>query len=277
VNVVLPGRAQPSALQADPLAGLHEILQAMRPDANLGLIRRVYDGAAARHHGQTRYSGGPYITHQLAVATIPAELDASDQALCAALLHDTTVYASGAFAELNCEFGTEIVGLVAGVAALDQIRYQDASTLARAIAAAKAPDRQVLAIEVADRLHSMRTVEFLPPDKQRRKAIEAHDVFVPVARLLRLDMVELELETLASATLSRNRHARRASGCLLMPTAALLPPATQTRWRGEWPGELHSPPARRSRARFAAHTLLGVYQLAATPCRPAPGSRRARP
>jgi len=255
---------------------LRAILQATRPDADLGLIRRAYDVAAAWHDGQTRLSGDPYITHPLAVTIILAGLGASDQALCAALLHDTTAYTACTSAELDREFGTEITDLVAGTAALDQIRYQGSSTLGQAIAASKAADPQVLAIKVADRLHNMRTVEFLPPGKQLRKATEAREVFVPAARLLRLDTVESELQTLASATLSRNRHARTASGRLLTATAALLPSATQARWREEWLGELHTLPGPRSRARFAAHTLLGVPRLTVTLRRPAPGTRRVR-
>src|SRR5580704_12742979 len=277
VTGVLSGRAQPGPLQADLLAGLRGILQAIRPDADLRLIRRAYDVAAAWHDGQTRFSGDPYITHPLAVAAILAGLGASDQALCAALLHDTTALTAYTFAELNREFGTEITGLVAGIAALDQITHQGSSTTAQAIAAATAADPRVLAIKIADRLHNMRTVEFLPPDKQLQKAAQARDVFVPAARLLRLGTVESELAALASTTLSRNRYARTASGHLLTAMAALLPPATQGRWREEWLGELHTLPARRSRARFTAHTLLGVPRLAVTLRRPAPGSRQARP
>ena len=277
MNGVLSGRAQPGPVQADPLARLREILQAIRPDADLRLIRRAYDVAAAWHDGQTRFSGDPYISHPLAVAAILAGLGASDQVLCAALLHDTTALTPCTFAELNREFGAEITGLVAGIAALDQIKYRGSRTAAQAIAAAKAADRQVLAIKVADRLHNMRTVEFLPPDKQLQKAAQARDVFVPAARLLRLSMVESELAALASATLSRNRYARTTSGRVLTATAALLPPAAQARWREEWLGELHTLPARRSRARFAAHTLLGVPRLAVTLRRPAPASRQVRP
>jgi (p)ppGpp synthase/HD superfamily hydrolase len=277
VNGVLSGRVQQDAVQADPLAGLREIVQAIRPDADLSLIRRAYDVAAACHHGQVRCSGDPYITHPLAVAAIMAGLGASDQVLCAALLHDTIAGTPYTLAELNREFGTEITGLVTGIAALDQIKYRDASTAARAMAAAMAADRQVLAVKIADRLHNMRTVQYLRPDKQLRKATEAREVFVPAARLLRLDTVEAELETLASATLSRNRQARTASGRLLTATAALLPPAAQARWREEWLGELHTLPARRSRVRFAAHTLLGIPRLAVTLRRPAPGTRQARP
>ena len=277
MNGTLPVQAPRGPEQADPLAQLREIVQATRPDADLGLIRRAYDVAAAWHDGQTRLSGHPYITHPLAVATILAELGGSDQALCAGLLHDTTAYTPCTFAELNREFGTEITSLVAGIAALDQIKYKNASTLAQAIAAAKAADPQVLAIKVADRLHNMRTVEFLSPGRQLRKAAEAREVFVPAARLLHLEMVESELEALASATLNRTRHVRSASGRLLTAMAALLPPDTQARWREEWLGELHTLPARRRRARFAAHTVLGVPMLALTLRRPAPGSRQVRP
>lgn len=198
--------------------------------------------------GQTRYSGDPHITHPLAVATLLAGLGASYQALCAAPLHDTTAYthAPCTFAELNREFGIEITGLVAAVPALDQIRYRDAGALARALGASEAADLQIPAIKVADRLRSMCIVEFLSPDKQLRKATEPREVLGPAARLLRLDPVEAELATLASATLSHNRHVRTTSG-------------------------------RRSLARFAAHMLLGVPRLAATLRRPAPDARRVCP
>lgn len=275
MNGVVPVQAPPGRGQADPLAGLREIVQAARPDADLGLIRRAYDVAAAWHDGQTRLSGEAYITHPLAVATILAGLGGSDQALCAALLHDTIKYTPCTSAELSREFGPEIAGLVAGIAALDQ--YRNASTLGQAVAAVEAADPRVLAIKIADRLHNMRTVQFVSPGKQFRKATEAREVFVPAARLLHLEMVGSELDALASATLSRTRHVRSASGRLLSAMVALLPPDTQARWREEWLGELHTLPARRHRACFAAHTVLGVPRLAVTLRRPAPGSRQAHP
>jgi hypothetical protein len=114
----------------------------------------------------------------------------------------------------------------------------------------------------------------LRPEKQLCKATEARDVFVLAAWLLRLNIVETEMETLASSTLNRYRHARTASRRLLTAMAALLPPTTQARWRDEWLGELHT---RCSRARFAAHTLFGVPGLAVTLRRPALRSRQARP
>jgi (p)ppGpp synthase/HD superfamily hydrolase len=276
MNGAGPGPAQPSALQADPLAHLREVLHATRPDADTGLIRHAYDVAAAWHHGQTRMSGDPYITHPLAVAAILAGLGADDQTLCAALLHDTIVDTPYTLAELSRDFGAEIAALVAGITALDQIKARRGRSLARAMAAAKSADARILVTKLADRLHNLRTVEFLPQHKQLRKAREARDVFVPAARLLNMDTMESELAMLASATLRRNRHASTASGRLLTAMTALLPSAARTRWREEWLGELHTLPARRSRARFVVHTLLGVPRLALTLRRPVPGNRRGR-
>jgi guanosine-3',5'-bis(diphosphate) 3'-pyrophosphohydrolase len=82
-------QSQPSACHDDALAGLREILRVTRSDADVERIQRAYDVAASWHHGQTRRSGDPYITHPLAVATILAETGADDEMLCAALLHDT--------------------------------------------------------------------------------------------------------------------------------------------------------------------------------------------
>jgi len=116
----------------------------------------------------------------------------------------------------------------------------------------------------------------LRPERQLRKAAEARDVF-PAAQLLRLDIAEAELETLASSTLNRYRHARTASRGLLTAMAALPPPAPQARWRDELLGELYTLPTSRSRSRFAAHPLFGVPRLAVTLRRPALRSRQARP
>ena len=232
-------QSQPAARPGDDLAGLREILRVTRPDADVELIRRAYDVAASWHQGQTRKSGDPYITHPLAVATILAETGADDEMLCAALLHDT-------IEDTPCT-----------------------------LAAAKSTDTRVLAVKLADRLHNMRTVQFIPQVKQLRKARESLDIFVPVAAQLSMDMIEAELETLAYATMKRNRHARSASGRLLIAMAALLPAATRIRWCEEWLGELRTLPARRDRVRFAIHTVLGIPRLAFTVRMPAWGHRRS--
>jgi len=266
---------QPAACQDDALAGLRAILRVTRPGADTELIRRAYDVAAYWHRGQTRRSGDAYITHPLAVATILAETGADDAMLCAGMLHDTIEATPCTLAALSCEFGAEVAALVAGTAALDQIKGRRGRKLAQVMAAATSADVRVLAIKLADRLHNMRTVQFIPQAKQLRKARESLDIFVPVASQLSMGMIEAELETLSYATMKRNRHARSVSGRLLIAMTALLPAATRTRWCEEWLGELHTLPARRDRAGFAMHTVLGIPRLAFTVRMPAPGHRRS--
>jgi (p)ppGpp synthase/HD superfamily hydrolase len=262
---------QPTACQDDALAGLREILRITRPDADVELIRRAYDVAASWHQGQTRMSGDPYITHPLAVATILAELGADDQMLCAAMLHDTIDISPCTLAALSGQFGAEVAALVAGTIALDQVK----GNLSEVLAAVRSADTRVLPIKVADRLHNMRTVEFIAHAKQLRKSRESLDIFAPVASQLSMDIIGAELETLAYATMKRNRHARSIPGRLLIAMTALLPVAARTRWCEEWLGELHTLPARRARASFAIHTMLGIPRLAYTIRNPAPGHRRA--
>jgi GTP pyrophosphokinase len=268
-------QSQPTACPGDDLAGLREILRATRPDADLELIRQAYEVAASWHQGQTRKSGDPYITHPLAVATILAETGADDEMLCAALLHDTIEDTPYTLAALSRDFGIGVAALVTGTAALDQIKGTGGRTLSQVMAAGNRADTRVLVIKLADRLHNMRTVQFIPQAKQLRKARESLDIFVPVAAQLSMDMIETELETLAHATMRRNRHARSVSGRLLVAVAALLPAAARTRWCEEWLGELHTLPVRRDRAGFAIHTVLGIPRLAFTVRVSARGNRRA--
>lgn len=275
MNSRLQIQAQPTACQDDALAGLREILRVTRPDADVELIRRAYEVAASWHQGQTRRSGDPYITHPLAVATILAETGADDDTLCAAMLHDTIEFTPCTLAALSCEFDAGIVSVVAGAAALEQIKGRPGRKKALAMAAAKSADTRVLAVKLAHRLHNMRTVQFIPQAKQLRKARESLDIFVPVAAQLSLDEIEAELETLAYGTMQRSRHARSVPGRLLVAAAALLPADTRARWCQEWLGELHTLPARRDRARFAIHTTLGIPRLAITVRLPAPGRRRS--
>jgi len=267
-------QSQPIACHDDALAGLREILRVTRPDADVERIQRAYDVAASWHQGQTRRSGDPYITHPLAVATILAETGADDEMLCAAMLHDTIEDTPYTLAALSGEFGAGVAALVAGTAALDRIKGRG-RTVSQVMAAVKCADTRVLAIKLADRLHNTRTVQFIPQVKQLRKARESLDIFVRVAAQLGMDTIEVELEALAYATMKRNRHARSASGRLLLAVAALLPAAIRTRWCEEWLAELHTLPARRDRVRFAIHTAFGIPQLAFTVRMPAWGHRRS--
>jgi guanosine-3',5'-bis(diphosphate) 3'-pyrophosphohydrolase len=274
VSACPPAQSQPVAAREDVLAGLCAILRVTRPGASVEHIRRAYDVAAFWHEGQHRKSGDPYITHPLAVATILAGTGADDEALCAAMLHDTIFDTSYTTAALTRDFGPGIAALVSGVGALDQAKNRGGHALARAMTVSGSGDIRVLQIKVADRLHNMQTLEFMSQAKQLRKAREALDIFAPAASALRMGVIEAELETLAHATMKRNQYARSVSGRLLAGVTALLPAATRTRWCEEWLGELHTLPGRRDRIGFAVHTVLGVPRLAFTARMLARGHRR---
>jgi GTP pyrophosphokinase len=254
-------------------------ITAVRPGTDTGLLTKAYQTAACWHRGQQRYSGDPYITHPVAVAAILAEAGADDQMLCAALLHDVAEYATCTMASLRAEFGSEIASLVAAVMALDAVRGEEAAAVRAAAlqAAAAVPggDR-ALVIKLADRLHNMRTLRYLPRTKQVRKARQALDVFVPIASSLHMDAFTAELECLATATL--RRHGERPgsmSGRLLAAASAVLPASARDRWREEWLGELHRLPTRRERVTFALQIITGVGRLAITLYQPGAILRRA--
>jgi len=202
---------------ADPIAALCEALSTTRRDADVDLLRRAYDVAARCHQGQFRRSGDPYVTHPVSVATILAGLGADDRTLCAALLHETVRYTPYTLTALSREFGQDIAAMVAGTVALDSLRWRGGRRLARVIAAVEAADARVVAVKLSDRLHNMQTIRFLPQPKQQRKARESLDIFVPVSERLRLHTVTSELETLASATLTRGQLA--GYGLLRRPRA----------------------------------------------------------
>jgi hypothetical protein len=218
-----PSLSQPPV--ADPLASLSEALGTTRPDADVDLLRRAYDVAAQCHQGQFRRSGDPYVTHPLSVATILAGLGADDQTLCAAILHDTVEDTPYTLTELSREFGQQTAAMVTGSMALDSIRWRGGRQMARVIAAVESADTRVAAMKLADRLHNMQTIRFLPPAKQLRKARESLDIFVPVSEQLRLPTVTSELETLAAATLTRGQVA--GHGLLRQPLILRRPAAHQ--------------------------------------------------
>jgi (p)ppGpp synthase/HD superfamily hydrolase len=253
---------RPSA-RRNRLADLLAAVTSIRPGAESELIGRAYHVADVAHAGQVRKSGDPYITHPLAVAAILARAGADDQTLCAALLHDA-VDAGYSLAALRREFGSDIAGLVAGVTALDA-RAGDGAERgpANRSETGLSADSRVLLIKLADRLHNMRTAQWLPPATQVSKSRDTLEVLVPLAASLGLDAIKAELEELAAGTL--NRHGPdlvSRSSRLLATSAALLPPAARSRWRDEWTGELSTLQTSRERAAFVARTLAGIPRLA---------------
>jgi HD domain len=185
-----------------------EVILALRPRADVELLGHACDVAARCHQGQTRLSGHPYITHPVAVATILAGLgeagEVDDHVLCAAVLHDTVEDTPYTLAALKRDFGTAVATMVTEHAALDRLGGQQGRAASQIMAAIGSADTRVLAMKMADRLHNMQTLQFLPPVTQRRKAREVLDTYLLVAEQLRLHTVRSELLALACAALIRS-------------------------------------------------------------------------
>ena len=190
----------PQSAVLDPL---FSVVKANHPKTDLEQLERAYHTAEHYHRGQIRKSGEPYITHPLAVATILAELGMTESTLCAALLHDTVEDTSYTLDQLRADFGDEIARLVDGVTKLDKLTYGEsakAETI-RKLVVATARDVRVLVIKLADRLHNMRTLSYLRPDKQQRIARDTLEIFAPLAHRLGMNAIKWELEDLSFATL----------------------------------------------------------------------------
>jgi GTP diphosphokinase / guanosine-3',5'-bis(diphosphate) 3'-diphosphatase len=201
----LAGSREPPPPELDPLL---KTLRANHPKADVRLVARAYEVAERCHRGQQRRSGDPYITHPLAVATITAELGMEAPTLCAALLHDTVEDTALSLADITRDFGDEVGRLVDGVTKLDKVRYGDsaeAETI-RKMVVAMARDPKVLIVKLADRLHNIRTVSWLPPDKQQRMAKQTLEIYAPLAHRLGMNAIKWELEDLAFATLYPKRY-----------------------------------------------------------------------
>ncbi|MGX5657711.1 RelA/SpoT family protein [Geodermatophilus nigrescens] len=189
----------------EPLAALH---RQSHPKADLALLQRAYDVAEAAHATQKRKSGDPYITHPLAVATVLAGLGMDTTTLVAALLHDTVEDTGKTLEAISADFGPEVAHLVDGVTKIDKVKLGDAAQAEtiRKMIVAMARDPRVLVIKLADRLHNMRTLRFLPPEKQEKKARETLEILAPLAHRLGMNTIKWELEDLAFATLYPKRY-----------------------------------------------------------------------
>ncbi|MEU5876700.1 HD domain-containing protein [Spirillospora sp. NPDC047279] len=209
-------------------------------------IRRAYEFAARWHEGQRRRSGDPYITHPVAVAELAAGSGQDATMICAALLHDVLEGTGCERAELRAEFGEEVSSLVSGLADLPSA------------------NERVLTLKVLDRLHNIRTIEYVDARKQRSKCEDTLEVTAPLAGRLGLRTVAEELERLASAHLGSLARSPGLSSRALTCGAVLLPGAARSRFLEEWLGELDTLPTSGDRARFAWRVLLSVPRLAFT-------------
>jgi guanosine-3',5'-bis(diphosphate) 3'-pyrophosphohydrolase len=158
-------------IDADDLLSL---VRNYNPKTNEALIRGAYDYARRMHEGQKRHSGEPYFTHPVAVAAILTEQRLDDATIITALLHDTIEDTKGTYSEIAEEFGTDVAELVDGVTKLTNLELSSRETKQaenfRKLFMAMSKDLRVILVKLADRLHNMRTIRHMPPEKQAKKA-----------------------------------------------------------------------------------------------------------
>ncbi|MFJ9634621.1 RelA/SpoT family protein [Streptomyces sp. NPDC101175] len=187
----------------DAIGHVAEAHRAHHPDADLEPLRRAWVLAESSHRGQMRKSGEPYITHPLAVTLILAELGAETTTLTASLLHDTVEDTEVTLDQVGEEFGAEVRYLVDGVTKLEKVDYGAAAEpeTFRKMLVATGSDVRVMSIKLADRLHNMRTLGVMRPEKQARIAKVTRDVLIPLAERLGVQALKTELEDLVFAIL----------------------------------------------------------------------------
>ncbi len=183
------------------LKRLEERIKEYSKDANLEIIERAYLLAKDAHKNQTRYSGEPYISHPLEVAFILTDLHMDTDTVCAAILHDVIEDTSASYDMIKSNFNENIANLVDGVTKIGKLQFvtkeqREAENL-RKMVIAMANDVRVIIIKLADRLHNMRTLSAMRPDKQRQKARETLDIYAPIAHRLGISKIKWELEDLA--------------------------------------------------------------------------------
>ncbi len=181
---------------------LMDSIRKYHPSEDTSMVEKAYQVAKKAHEGQLRKSGEPYITHPLYVAIILAELEMDKETIVAGLLHDVVEDTVMTEEEIAEQFGEEVALLVDGVTKLGKLSYNadkveiQAENL-RKMFLAMAKDIRVIIIKLADRLHNMRTLQYMPEEKQKEKARETMDIYAPIAQRLGISRIKVELDDLA--------------------------------------------------------------------------------
>src|SRR5579862_6583112 len=209
----LPAPVKPAKSPRSRMMRQYDLVERVRsynPDTNEDLLNRAYVYAMKAHGSQTRASGDPYFSHPLEVAAILTDLKLDDATIVAALLHDTIEDTEATRAEIDSVFGQEIGALVEGLTKLKRLELvsraaKQAENL-RKLLLAISDDVRVLLVKLADRLHNMRTLEFVPPASRRRIAEETLDIYAPLAGRMGMQEMREELEDLSFKELNPDAH-----------------------------------------------------------------------
>jgi guanosine-3',5'-bis(diphosphate) 3'-pyrophosphohydrolase len=189
----------------DPEVLYRQLIAAIRryhPSDDISMIEKAYEVAKTAHKDQKRKSGEPYIIHPLCVAIILADLELDKETIAAGIMHDVVEDTEVTYDDIKKEFGEEVANLVDGVTKLTQISWHkdkieiQAENL-RKMFLAMAKDIRVILIKLADRLHNMRTLQYMKPEKQKEKARETMDIYAPIADRLGISKIKTELDDLS--------------------------------------------------------------------------------
>ena len=194
------------------LQGLTDKLSSYLDPKEIDRIKRAYHFSEKCHLGQMRQSGDPYITHPLAVANILADMQMDPESLMAGLLHDVIEDTGVTKGQISRRFGRTVADLVDGVSKLGEIesasRAEQQAESFQKMTLAMSRDIRVMLVKLADRLHNMRTLGVLSPEKRRRIARETIDIYAPIAQRLGINDIRLEFEDLGFAAMYPLRHRR---------------------------------------------------------------------
>ncbi|WP_306112711.1 MULTISPECIES: bifunctional (p)ppGpp synthetase/guanosine-3',5'-bis(diphosphate) 3'-pyrophosphohydrolase [unclassified Roseovarius] len=187
------------------------LVRTYNPKTDEKLIAAAYDYGRQMHEGQYRHSGEPYFSHPVAVAAVLAEQRLDDATIITALLHDTIEDTRASYASVAERFGNEIADLVDGVTKLTNLQLSSTETQQaenfRKLFMAMSKDMRVILVKLADRLHNMRTIKAMRPEKQLKKARETMDIFAPLAGRMGMQWMREELEDLAFKVLNPDARA----------------------------------------------------------------------
>ncbi len=216
-----------------PVEELVNHVRTYNPNANVELITEAYEYGKLMHEGQTRHSGEPYFTHPIEVAVLLSQQSLDDSTIVTALLHDTIEDTKSTYKEVAKRFGVEVAQLVDGVTKLTNLELtsKDAKQAenVRKLLLAMSKDVRVILVKLGDRLHNMRTIKHMRPEKQQQKARETMDIFAPLAGRMGMQWMRDELEDLSFRVLNpeaRNSILRRFL-TLRNQTEDVIPQITQ--------------------------------------------------